>query len=195
MKTKVIGYCARCGIPMGPYNNEGELQIAAAQQKQCTECSLRFIFKGKNQIENLNWRKVPFPAPTDTDFWDLIHPTIRELCIERFNGGHYADSVEASLKEINKRVKEIVKIKTGEERDGADLMYHAFPIDNPLIVLDDLTTTSGKDIQDGYMHIFAGAMRGIRNPKAHDNITITPERAIHFIFLASLLMQKLDESK
>jgi len=91
-------------------------------------------------------------------------------------------------------VKEIVKNKTGEERDGADLMYKAFSVDNPLIVIDDLSTTSGKDIQDGYMHIFAGAMRGIRNPKAHDNIIIPPERAIHFIFLASLLMEKLDES-
>jgi hypothetical protein len=34
---------------------------------------------------------------------------------------------------------------------------------------------------------------GIRNPKAHANITITPERAIHFLFLASLLLFKIDE--
>jgi hypothetical protein len=45
------------------------------------------------------------------------------------------------------------------------------------------------------MQIFAGAMQGIRNPKAHDNIDIHKERAMHQIILASLLMYKLDERK
>ncbi len=44
------------------------------------------------------------------------------------------------------------------------------------------------------MELFSGSMIGIRNPKAHANISITKERAIHFIFLASLLMYKLDEA-
>ncbi|MBI5642543.1 MAG: hypothetical protein HY954_03600 [Deltaproteobacteria bacterium] len=35
-------------------------------------------------------------------------------------------------------------------------------------------------------------MTGIRNPKAHNNIDIDENRAVHFIFLASLLMDKLD---
>jgi hypothetical protein len=34
------------------------------------------------------------------------------------------------------------------------------------------------------MEIFAGAMTGIRNPKAHGVVMIGPERAIHFILLA-----------
>jgi hypothetical protein len=43
------------------------------------------------------------------------------------------------------------------------------------------------------MQIFAGAMTGIRNPKAHANIIIDSNRAIHFLFLASLLMYVIDE--
>jgi hypothetical protein len=31
-------------------------------------------------------------------------------------------------------------------------------------------------------------MRGIRNPKAHSNVQIDAPRAMHLIFLASLLM-------
>ena len=73
-------------------------------------------------------------------------------------------------------------------------MQFAFSVGDPIITLDDLSCTSGRDIQIGYMHIFAGAMTGIRNPKAHANITITPERAIHFLYLASLLLFKLDEA-
>jgi len=41
---------------------------------------------------------------------------------------------------------------------------------------------AGRNIQRGYMQIFAGAMIGIRNPKAHKNITIGRERGfISFI--------------
>jgi uncharacterized protein (TIGR02391 family) len=74
-------------------------------------------------------------------------------------------------------------------------MRTAFSLNNPVIVFDDLSTDTGKNIQQGYMEIFAGAMIGIRNPKAHGNIEITENRAKHFIYLASLLMQKIYESR
>ncbi len=72
-------------------------------------------------------------------------------------------------------------------------MLSAFSVNQPTIRLDDLSTESGRNIQEGYMHIYAGAIQAIRNPKAHEIISITPERAIHFVTLASLLMYKLDE--
>lgn len=92
-------------------------------------------------------------------------------------------------------VKDIVKQKTNEEYDGARLMNKAFTPNNPIVVLGDLSTQTGKDLQIGYMQIFSGAMTGVRNPKAHDNIVIDRKRAIHFLFLASLLMSKIDDSK
>ena len=72
-------------------------------------------------------------------------------------------------------------------------MRAAFSPKNPIIVFEDLRSASGQDVQEGYMEIFAGSMIGIRNPKAHDNISITRNRAIHFLFLASLLVYKVDE--
>ena len=128
-------------------------------------------------------------------FWDLLHPKIVEVSKSRFETNHFADSVEAAFKEVNNIVKVIVKQKTSQEYDGADLMNKAFSLQNPIIVLDDLSTETGKNIQKGYMQIFSGAMTGIRNPKAHENITIDSQRAIHFLFLASLLMFKIDEKK
>jgi len=128
----------------------------------------------------------------ETDFWDLIHPSITGVAKSRFDSGHYADCAETALKHINTVVKAKVKRKIGEELDGAALMNKAFSVKNPVISIDDISTQSGKDIQQGYMQIFAGAMIGIRNPKAHEVIVIDRERAIHFIFLASLLMHTLD---
>lgn len=135
-----------------------------------------------------------------TNFWILIHKNILEVSLRKFENGHYADSVESAFKSVNKCVKEIVKAKTGNERDGVPLMREAFNFNlernkNPIILLDDISSESGRNIQEGYMQLFAGAMQGIRNPKAHDNIDITKERAMHQIFLASLLMHKLDEAK
>lgn len=127
--------------------------------------------------------------------WALLHPEVRKLASPRFQAGHYADAVEAALKGLNSAVKARAQIAAAKEQDGASLMTTVFSVKNPLLVLDDLTTLSGQSIQQGYMQIFAGTMTGIRNPKAHDNITITAERAIHLLFLASLLWFKLEEAR
>ncbi|MCJ7458226.1 MAG: TIGR02391 family protein [candidate division Zixibacteria bacterium] len=128
------------------------------------------------------------------DFWSIIHKDIVSAAKNKFEDGYYADAVESTLKEINIRVKKIVQDKIGQEFDGASLMNRAFSLEHPIIILDDLSSETGKNIQKGYMQIFAGAMTGIRNPKAHENIVIDKERAMHFLFLTSLLMQILDES-
>lgn len=144
--------------------------------------------------KRLNFYEEQIVKKTDFDFWSLIHPSISGLCKSRFDAGHFADSIETAFKHINQTVKTKVKKKTGNELDGASLMNNAFSPKTPIISLDDLSTESGRNIQTGYMQIFAGSMTGIRNPKAHDIIHIDRERAIHFLFLASLLMHKLDEA-
>ena len=130
----------------------------------------------------------------ELDFWGMIHKDIIRVAKDKFEDGYYADAVESAFKEINKYVKKIVRDKTGEELHGTNLMYKALSERNPIIVLDDLSSDTGRNIQKGYMQIFAGAMTGIRNPKAHENITVSKDRATHFIFLASLLMYKLHEA-
>lgn len=138
--------------------------------------------------------KSASPVLPDDAVWPLLHAKVIKSSKQRFESGHYADAVEATLKELNSEVKELVRKKTGQELDGASLMQKAFSPNLPVVVaLDDLSTESGKNIQQGYMQIFAGAMIGIRNPKAHANLTITKERALHHLFLASLLFGKLDE--
>jgi uncharacterized protein (TIGR02391 family) len=127
--------------------------------------------------------------------WNLLHPLIQSVAGGRFDSGHFADAVEAALKEVNCRVKAEFKRKTGKELDGADLMHSAFSPKTPIILLDDLATESGRNIQQGYMELFAGSMIGIRNPKAHANISISSERGMHFLIVASLLMAKLDEAR
>ena len=137
----------------------------------------------------------PSAPAADSYVWSLLHPKVVLAAKARFDSGQYSDSVEAALKDLNSAVKAIVKTRTNQEFDGSDLMCRAFSPSNAIIVLDEQTTESGQNQQKGYMQIFAGAMTGIRNPKAHENLTITKERAIHHLFLASLLFFRLDERR
>ena len=115
------------------------------------------------------------PNPTDW-FWPLVHPRIRTLARPRFDAGFFGDAVETSFKEVNDAVKMIFKDKAGRELDGAGLMPTAFSPTAPVIKLSPMVTDSDKNMQQGYMQIFAGAMTGIRNPKAHGNLNPDSER-------------------
>lgn len=151
-----------------------------------------YIQKAEPQKKNETARASA--AQDHTVVWSLIHPEIVKASKTRFDTQHFADAAEAAFKLINERVRKIVKERTGAEFDGAALMQRAFSCDKPLIALDDVSTLNGKSVQIGYQQIFSGAMTGIRNPKAHSNVQIDARRSLHFIFLASLLMSKIDEA-
>jgi uncharacterized protein (TIGR02391 family) len=124
------------------------------------------------------------------DIWSLLHPAIHQIAAPRYEAGFYADAVEACLKFVDEEVRARTKL----DKDGHKLMAAAFSLENPLLILGDVATATGRSMQQGYMQIFSGAMTGIRNPKAHGNLQIDRQRCIHFLFLASLLAYKLDEA-
>lgn len=139
-------------------------------------------------------RQLPQSAPAGAEpNWTQLHADVVAVAHGLFRDGHYADAVLASLRHLNSRVQALVKDRTGKELDGAPLMQFAFSVDKPVIRLAE-SSPLARDIQQGYMMTFAGAMIGIRNPKAHANINIDALRATHFLYMVSLLMFKLDEA-
>jgi uncharacterized protein (TIGR02391 family) len=129
------------------------------------------------------------------DFWTLINHKIQKVSKRKFETGFYTDAIESALKEINSTVKKIVKNKTGDELDGAKLMQKAFSVQNPVIELDDLTTESGRNVQSGFNQIFSGAMTGIRNPKAHENLDTDIDETVRLLCFCGELMDKIDSVK
>lgn len=152
------------------------------------------LSEGDTILVQLDLLKRRVLAKENEDFWSYIHPLIYQVSEERFHGGFYADAVESALKEVNSRVKKLYKKYCGEERDGQDLMRKAFTSSKPVLIFEEIDTENGKNVQEGYMQIFAGAMQGIRNPKAHENMHISREDAVKRLVLASLLMDKIDEA-
>lgn len=70
--------------------------------------------------------------------WPLLHPTVVALGKSRMDSGHFADAVEACLKELNNVVKLKHQQATGRELDGVDLMRQAFKIDAPTVTVAPL---------------------------------------------------------
>lgn len=122
-----------------------------------------------------------------------FHKEIINASEQLFKDGHYAPAIFEAFKAVNNFVKK----KTGKsDLDGKDLMAQAFRLENPIIKLNRLHSTSDKAEQEGFMFLFMGAMVGIRNPKAHDNVVQTdPVRTLEYLSLASLLVRRAEEGE
>lgn len=131
------------------------------------------------------------------DIWRLVHPRIISVSKQLFEDGHYANAAADAFIEINDRVKKLfLKVKPDETKipDGHALMTTVFSEAKPLIEICNQTTDSGKNIQKGYMHMLAGALSALRNPRVHANVSISAEEAMRELMFASMLMYKIDEA-
>jgi uncharacterized protein (TIGR02391 family) len=120
---------------------------------------------------------------------DVLRAASRRLFLD----GYYARAVEEAFKCLNNTVKDRSGLAS---KDGADLMREAFSANAPVLKINDLRSQSQKDEQRGYMDIYAGAMTGVRNPRAHDHrLDDEPEAALELLALANHLMRRLDAAK
>jgi uncharacterized protein (TIGR02391 family) len=112
-----------------------------------------------------------------------------ESSLELFTDGHYRDAVYRAFVEV----VNFVKRKAKSQLDGKKLMSTIFSPDNPKIRLNPLETQTDRDEQEGFMYLFMGAVQGIRNPKAHENIIQNnPYIALQLIGFANLLIETVD---
>ena len=130
-------------------------------------------------------REEPHPFETRN-----IHPDLPPKVRKLFDDGHWEQSVFEAFKFIEKEVKRISGVRG---RTGYKLMMDVFNEDRAAVKLNGLSTDSEIDEQRGYRFIFAGAASGIRNPRGHEvDIGDTPDEALDYLALASLLLRRLD---
>lgn len=110
-----------------------------------------------------------------------------------FDDGYWEQSVFEAFKFIEKEVKRISGI---HGKTGYQLMMDAFNENSPKVQLNGLATESEIDEQKGFKFIFSGAATGIRNPRGHEvDIGDTPDEALDYLALASLLLRRLDAAR
>jgi uncharacterized protein (TIGR02391 family) len=125
-----------------------------------------------------------------------LHVEVMRVSRQLFRNGHYARAVEEAFKLFNNAVKNKAgrpKGTRGDELDGASLMTHVFSPNAPILKINPLRSTSQQNEQQGYMQLAAGAMVGLRNPRAHDHeLKDDPAQARELLHLASYLLRRVD---
>src|SRR5439155_6435944 len=85
-----------------------------------------------------------------------------------------------------------VKDRSGRhDLDGTSLVREVFSKGNPILGFNDLGDQTDRDEQEGMMHLFEGAVLGIRNPGGHSFPEGPEQRAIEYLSLLSLLAYNL----
>src|SRR5271155_5489773 len=112
-----------------------------------------------------------------------VHPDLPSKVRELFDDGHYPQATELAFKHLDKEMQRHSGLTT---ESGFKLMMAAFDGANPEVKLNSLVTVSEKDEQEGFRFVFAGGMRGIRNPRAHDpGILDDPDICLDHLSLVS----------
>jgi len=144
----------------------------------------------REKREDLGGAGTP-PAPS-TYFDHLnLHPRISEVSRDLFLDGYPWEAVFAAAKALVNYVKE----RSGRhDLDGAPLVRAVFSPNNPVLAFNDLSDQTDEDEQEGMMHLFEGAVLGIRNPGGHSFPEGPQQRAIEYISLLSLLAYRVQEA-
>jgi len=120
-----------------------------------------------------------------------LHPTIASACTDTYKNGHYRESVlNASIALVD-----YVKRISAQTLDGSALMSSVFSANKPSLAFNDLTSKTERDEQEGFMHLFMGAVLALRNPRAHALFDDSPEIALDYIAFLSMLAKRLDGAK
>lgn len=118
-----------------------------------------------------------------------IYEVSRDLFLSQF----YNNCVQEAFNALDKFVQ-----RRAERMDvsGVALMRAVFNPKKPNIFLNNNQTQSEKDEFEGYGHILAGAMLGIRNPVTHEFQWIHDrETALECLILCQHLLRKIKAAK
>ncbi len=132
------------------------------------------------------------PAPSRYIDQLNLHPRILGVARDLFVDGYPWEAVFAAAKALVNYVKE----RSGRhDLDGAPLMRAVFSRNDPVLAFNALASQTDSDGQEGMMHLFEGAVLGIRNPGGHSFPEGPEQRAIEYISLLSLLAYRVQEAK
>ncbi len=121
-----------------------------------------------------------------------LHPKVLDVSRDLFRDGYPWEAVFAAAKALVNYVKE----RSGRhDLDGAPLVRTVFSPKNPILAFNDSADQTDLDEQEGMMHLFEGAVLGIRNPGGHAFPEGPEQRAIEYISLLSLLAYRVQEAK
>ena len=173
---------------------EKELKYDITLELDILESKLTDVLNKTEEENPLNERSM-----AEKLFDDIVnHPLIKQASENHFKNGEYRTAVLDAMIRLEEMIKEKAKFpkdNRGSELSGVSLMHKVFDPDKPILSWCEGKRQVERDELEGYKHIFAGAIQGIRDPKAHAIFKIRPMRALKLLTLATLLAEIVDASK
>lgn len=124
-----------------------------------------------------------------------FHPAVATSSRKLFVNGHPSDAIRKAFVAVNNRVRKMGAISDDVD-DGQALMGEAFKEKQPALQMTDRKTTPEKDEHAGLRFLAMGGMRGMRNPRSHDDQDWWTDSDVEFVLealaLASLQHRCLD---
>lgn len=148
----------------------------------------------REPVESIEHESLVSPNVNNstTDFSFLLHPEIIKHALTKYHDGHLRNAVLDSMT----AVFDFIRSRTNLDDDGDRLIGRVFSLEDPMLVLSEIDTESGRNDQKGFIQIFKGAYQGIRNPKAHrlEN-DLSPLKAAQYMIFASMLIRRIEDAK
>lgn len=120
-----------------------------------------------------------------------VHQKLPNKCRILFDDCHYSQSTFEACKYIDKEIQRF----TNENKSGYALMMSVFGGNTPKLKIANLTTQTGKDEQEGFKFLLAGAMLAIRNPRGHEyKIEDDPDTCLDYLVLISALLRTIERA-
>lgn len=179
---------------------DGAMYVDMAEEymQECFEAGVRkTLTMLEGLITQLEEKRAEFGGDTSgrarSTFEGLeLHPRIAEACADLYRDGHYRNAVLDACLALVDYVKQKSRCR---DRDGADLMRYVFSKNNPVLAFNALADDTDLNEQEGLMHLFEGAVLALRNPRAHTLSDDSPEEALEYIALLSLLAKRLEKAQ
>jgi uncharacterized protein (TIGR02391 family) len=121
-----------------------------------------------------------------------LHPLIVESCRELWDAGHRREAIGRAAVTLLDAVREASGLLG---LDTEPLMSQAFRPEDPRIIVADLRTKNGQNVQRGTHFIAMGANAAIRNPAAHSNFHPDVDQAHEQLAVLSFLARRLDDAR
>lgn len=121
----------------------------------------------------------------------VVHAEVLNYCRTELLDENYFHAVFEATKGVAQRIR----LLSGLNGDGADLVKKAFLGQNPVLALGPLTTDSEKSEQKGFANLVIGLFGAVRNPLAHTpkmHWALSEQDALDILTLVSLIHRKLD---
>lgn len=120
-----------------------------------------------------------------------IKPELWLAISSTYEGKHYSSAILNAMHYLSSILRE----KTGLDGDGASLVGQALGGESPRLRVNKLQTETERNVQKGLEQILRGMYLAIRNPRSHEQIEDTQEKADAIIYFINFVLDIISQSE